>query len=91
MLEGNAEEIAGKHFEIRKVCDRQINDAQRASIRDFCTVSGRGMWVGGWWAEVGGLALGFAPCGDCCPVWCVLAGAGHSCRWSLQTTGQTAP
>ena len=51
MLEGNAEEIAGKHFEIRKVCDRQINDAQRASIRDFCTVRG-------WLGRVGGAGRG---------------------------------
>lgn len=37
-MEGNAEEIMGKHFEIRKVCDRAINDNQRESIRDFCNL-----------------------------------------------------
>lgn len=36
VLEGNAEEIVGKNFEIRKVCDRQINDATRSAIRSFC-------------------------------------------------------
>ncbi|PRW56880.1 hypothetical protein C2E21_4544 isoform A [Chlorella sorokiniana] len=36
VLEGKAEEIKGKHFEIRKVCDRQLTDANRNSIRDFC-------------------------------------------------------
>ena len=53
MLEGNAEEIPGKHFEIRKICDRQINDAQRASIRDFCTVGGGGGGgaPGGGWPD----------------------------------------
>ncbi|PSC72447.1 hypothetical protein C2E20_4214 isoform B [Micractinium conductrix] len=38
VLEGNAEEVMGKHFEIRKICDRQINDVTRASIRDFCQI-----------------------------------------------------
>ncbi|EFN58199.1 hypothetical protein CHLNCDRAFT_50601 [Chlorella variabilis] len=38
VMEGNAEEIMGKHFEIRKVCDRAINDNQRESIRDFCNL-----------------------------------------------------
>ncbi|KAL4443508.1 hypothetical protein ABPG75_011245 [Micractinium tetrahymenae] len=36
VLEGNAEEIMGKNFEIRKVCNRQINDATRSAIRSFC-------------------------------------------------------
>jgi hypothetical protein len=35
-LEGNAEEILGKHFEIRKIDDKPVSEDVRSSIRDFC-------------------------------------------------------
>jgi hypothetical protein len=48
VLEGNAENIQGKHLEIRKVCDNVVSENMRSSIREFCTVScGLGEeWVG---------------------------------------------
>lgn len=36
VLEGNAEEIMGKHFEIRKVDETPVSDSIRSSVRDFC-------------------------------------------------------
>lgn len=36
VLEGNAEEVIGKNFEIRKIDDASLTDAQRSSIRAFC-------------------------------------------------------
>lgn len=36
MLEGSAEEVSGKHFEIRKVDDAPVTDSIRGSVRDFC-------------------------------------------------------
>ena len=33
------ENVDGKNFEIRKVCDKSLSDATRNSIREFCTVS----------------------------------------------------
>lgn len=36
ILEGNAEEVDGKNFEIRKVCDNSVSEPMRASIKDFC-------------------------------------------------------
>lgn len=36
MLEGNAEEIIGKNFEIRKLGDNPVSDSVKASIREFC-------------------------------------------------------
>lgn len=51
VMEGNAENILGKHFEIRKVCDREVTDSLRSSIREFCQV-GPGettcTWVLAW-------------------------------------------
>ncbi|GAB4817797.1 hypothetical protein N2152v2_004843 [Parachlorella kessleri] len=35
-LEGNAEEVVGKHFEIRKVDERPVTDLARSAIKDFC-------------------------------------------------------
>lgn len=47
VLEGNAEQVTGKNFEIRKICARQLTDAQRTSIREFCQVRDRGVvWAG---------------------------------------------
>lgn len=50
--EGNAENILGKHFEIRKVCEREVNDNLRTSIREFCQ-------VGGWDEGEGGRGVMF--------------------------------
>ncbi|KAL4858559.1 hypothetical protein ACK3TF_001514 [Chlorella vulgaris] len=38
VLEGNAENIQGKHLEIRKVCDNVVSENMRSSIREFCTL-----------------------------------------------------
>ena len=49
VLEGNAEEVLGKHFEIRKVCDRQINDSLRrwvGGVGGVVVVAGEGACVG---------------------------------------------
>lgn len=35
-LEGNAEEIIGKNFEIRKIDDRPAADLTKTAIKDFC-------------------------------------------------------
>ncbi|KAG7672870.1 hypothetical protein Ndes2526B_g08600 [Nannochloris sp. 'desiccata'] len=35
-LEGNAENVDGKNFEVRKVDDVPATDAVRSSVRDFC-------------------------------------------------------
>lgn len=35
-LEGNSEEVVGKHFEIRKVDDQPVSETVRSGIRDFC-------------------------------------------------------
>uniref|UniRef100_A0A383WHX3 Uncharacterized protein n=1 Tax=Tetradesmus obliquus TaxID=3088 RepID=A0A383WHX3_TETOB len=35
--EGKQEEVAGKHFEIWKTCDRKVDEDLRATIRAFCT------------------------------------------------------
>ena len=35
-LEGNSEEVLGKHFEIRKIDTKPVNEGIRSAIRDFC-------------------------------------------------------
>lgn len=36
MLEGNAEEIKGKNFEIRKLGEDSVSDQVKTSIKEFC-------------------------------------------------------
>ena len=36
ILEGNADEVTGKNFEVRKIDDTPVSEAIRSSVRDFC-------------------------------------------------------